>query len=373
MRMKLDISFRDDLSSRGSIAQLPTPTSPPMIPASLLASGSGNLLGAGGSLTDFRNVDEATAQMRKLLQQTNFDEAPPRPPSANPWDWQAKQGSEGAGAGDGKSVHSPGDESPILPGGTPGTEPRRQSLVTPQPTPSEHGGSHDGEDRRLSNVSTASHNTFGHGFQRQKSVMSSFSIPENSVSEQQNGMIPYFQTTGTFSPVSPQGGQASVAPSVNSGGSTVGDAENVVSPGTRPPSGFNPVPSLGRPTPLGPAIPEDQPGLEVVGPTTIDHHESGPIPVESERQPSEAQSNSPAPSQSQVSQTPLSTHGSVASMEMTTAQASISDTSSFRIAKGFCDGAAEVIRGGIGVKRTKKPVVSIMPIPFLSWFVITDC
>jgi hypothetical protein len=37
----------------------------------------------------------------------------------------------------------------------------------------------------------------------------------------------------------------------------------------------------------------------------------------------------------------------------------IDNTSSFWIAKGFCDGAQEVIRGGIGVKRTKKPVVSI--------------
>lgn len=40
-------------------------------------------------------------------------------------------------------------------------------------------------------------------------------------------------------------------------------------------------------------------------------------------------------------------------------ECTIDNTSSFWIAKGFCDGAQEVIRGGIGVKRTKKPVVSI--------------
>ena len=32
--------------------------------------------------------------------------------------------------------------------------------------------------------------------------------------------------------------------------------------------------------------------------------------------------------------------------------------SSFHQAKGFCEGAKEVIRGGIGVKKTKKPVVT---------------
>lgn len=33
--------------------------------------------------------------------------------------------------------------------------------------------------------------------------------------------------------------------------------------------------------------------------------------------------------------------------------------SSFYISKGFCEGAREVVRGGIGVKKTKKPVVSV--------------
>lgn len=370
MRMKLDISFRDDLSSRGSIAQLPTPTSPPTIPA-LFSTGSHSLLGSGGSVTDFRHVDEATAQMRKLLQQANFDDGPPRPPSANPWDWQTKQSVDGRGQDESESVHHrAGDESPVLPSGTPGSEPRRQSLVTPQPTPSvtsapsEHGGSqHDGEDRRLSSVSTSSHNTFGHGYQRQKNVMSSYSIPENSVTEQQNGMIPYFQTTNTFSPVSPHGRQTSMTPSMKS---EAGDAENVLpSPGDpRPPSGFNPVPSLGRPSPLPPAILEAQPGLEVVEMPKNNESELGPIPVESERQASETQSTSPTPSHSLVPQTPLSTHGSIASIDIPIIQSAIGESSSYRIAKGFCDGAAEVIRGGIGVKRTKKPVVSIMPTPY---------
>lgn len=36
--------------------------------------------------------------------------------------------------------------------------------------------------------------------------------------------------------------------------------------------------------------------------------------------------------------------------------------SSFYLSKGFCEGAREVVRGGIGVKKTKKPVVSVYPL-----------
>lgn len=361
MRMKLDISFRDDMSSRGSVSQLPTPTSPPMVPASLLTLSSGSAFGTGGSGTDFRHVDEATAQMRKLLQQTNFGEAPPPPPSTNPWDWQTKDpGERRSGGEDGESDYTrPGDESPILPDGAPNSEPRRLSYVTPQPTPSitsapsEHGGDGDGDDHRLSNISAASHNTFGHGFQRQKSVMSTFSIPEDSVS-QQNGMIPYFQKTSAFSPVSPQVRQIGMVPPRGSEGTTRSDVEsNLPSPS----SSFTPLPSLG----LSPEAIEAQPGLEVAAFQTSNVTDLGPIPVEPERQASEAQSTSPTLSQARLRQTAQSTHDSVASAEFFNAQCVIDETSSFQISKGFCDGAAEVIRGGIGVKRTKKPVVTNVP------------
>jgi hypothetical protein len=357
MRMKLDVSFRDDLSSRGSIAQLPTPTSPPFLPASVASNSSGHYLSTTTSPVDFRTVDEATAQMRRMLQQASIDEGPPRPPSTNPWDWQVRQqGSGGRQGDDGESIiiAPPGDESPVLPPSALSVESRGMSSVQ-HPAPlnitshqSEHGGSHDGGDeRRLSSMSASSHNTFGHGYQRQKSVMSSFSIPEHSVSEhsvpQQNGMVSYFQPTGSFSPVSSHGRQTSLVPSVNSESSTTGELDTYRPPiESQQPAGFSPTPAPAVPHTMSAAAIEAQAGLQVVTNDRPAPLDSGPIPVETEQQTQ----SSPTPS----SQIPHTTQKSVQATP-----APIDTTTSFHLQKGFCDGAAEVIRGGIGVKRTKKP------------------
>ena len=287
----------------------------------------------------------------------------------------------GGGREDGESIIAPpGDESPVLPPSALSSEPRRMSFVQP-PAPlnissnqSEHGGSHDGgDDHRLSSMSAASHNTFGHGYQRQKSVMSSFSIPEHSVSEQ-NGMIPYFQPSGSFSPASSHGRQTSLAPSVNSESSATGEPDYQRPPvESRQPVGFSPAPAPAVPHSMTPAAIEAQAGLEVVTIDTSAHVDSGPIPVETER-PAQQTQPSPTPS-SQVPytpQTPQTQHAVPSPSQIQATPGPIDNTTSFHLQKGFCDGAAEVIRGGIGVKRTKKPVVAICPPSFLADGTMTD-
>jgi hypothetical protein len=111
------------------------------------------------------------------------------------------------------------------------------------------------------------------------------------------------------------------------------DAESLIDPNPLPVSTRGPVPD--RPNPVNLAQQtqqQQQPGLELARRNTnMTISDSGLIPVDSSM-PGAALANLPPQ------------------------DLSIDNHSSFYVQKQFCAGATDVINGGIGVKRAKKPV-----------------
>jgi hypothetical protein len=373
-RAKLEAPVSDAASSRGSVAQLPTPTSPPTHPGVLLSAPPGFQRGSadssGASLAD---IHDATSQLRGMMRSPSAPEGhprepPPKAPTLNPWDWQKPVPPPVGEARTTEEVESDRrvaqDESPVLPAATtfisdpdtstkvafphPPAGPPPPASVTS--APSEHGD----EDRRPS--ATSQHATSDRGThiahhyyhtpsRQRQGTLSSFSIPENEVS-QQHGAIPYFQpattTTQTAYPPPQHSRQISNPRSAEP------DSPDLASLASYDPRGAHhagsiSVASTGSLSPLQqPAAPPRppppqqnlpvKPAVDAASASVLAQMDAGPIPVEVEEASKPAR---PAPNQ---------------------AACRIGDDSSFHLAKGFCEGAKDVTRGGIGVKRTKKQV-----------------
>jgi len=345
MRMRLEPPVSDAASSRGSIPQLPTPTSPPVQGAQMLPPPHGYHRGsANSSLAD---IQDTSAQLRGMMRsptEGHYDlpSGPPKPPTGNPWDWQAKPG-EARTASDAGSQHrrDVDDESPVLPSASLHGDGMRFAVVHPPP-PSVAGSAHpdhsgmEVDDRRMS--AAAGSSMVNHQLQprqpQRQPTLSSFSIPEDDIPSSQPGTIPFFQTANVpYSPMSQHSRQPSFPMSEHSDTSEGPRPDLVSLPShdsrfPRASLAVSPLPGPSVvPVSQAPEAVAEQPSAAMLA-----EMDCAPIPVVTEESP---ETTKPAAEQVE--------------------ECRIDDNSSFNLAKGFCDGAKEVIRGGIGVKRTKKP------------------
>lgn len=287
--------------------------------------------------------------------QQDYPPGPPKPPGGNPWDWQTKPG-EARTVSDAASQYrrDTDDESPVLPSASLNGDGMRFAVVHPPP-PSVAGGPRpdhsdiEVDNRRASTASGHSVNSNHYSRPHRKGTISSFSIPENEVSSQP-GVIPFFQPSNMpNSPASQYSTQASVPMSdpasqhsrqVSIPVSDRSDTSEALRPELislpshdsrlprpRASSAVSPLNASSLP-PSYPELAPEQPSAAMLA-----EMDCAPIPVVTEEV---SESTKPPP----------------ASVE----GCKIDDTSSFTLSKGFCEGAKEVLRGGIGVKRTKKPV-----------------
>ncbi|POR31906.1 Uncharacterized protein TPAR_07881 [Tolypocladium paradoxum] len=393
MRMKLDGRPRDN--TQFFLSQLSPPSSPHPLPASPLqpppqhpAAGlhhpqaipppptRGSMSSSqAGSLADINTVEDATSQLQRLMYSrasSNQDDVPevlcparapepepepapvewpPRPPSTNPWDPQVAPLSDDGRSGECSpivrrpTVYRP--ESPVDPAISPLSpeRERKAALVGRRPVASVSGGSdYDSDDRRQSSSSAYSSNSAPFSSRTRASNLTT-PIPEEELVERATKPLPqlppprYSSIPGCSQRPSSISHRMSGEPAASSG--DVGHHQLIVvdnGPASENPPPVPPIPrnfALQNDKPQSPtSTPQGQPGLEVSAPVMPKPEvATGLIPVE----PENTDNARPA------------SHGRAKDCNITSA-------SSFYHHKGFCEGAKEVIRGDIGVKKTQKPV-----------------
>lgn len=390
MRMKLEARPRDN--TQFFLSQLSPPSSPHPLPSSPLqppplqpAIGlhhpkailppptRGSMSSSqAGSLAEMNTVEDATSQLQRLMMYSRASstqddvpevlrpgrapepelapvEQPPRPPSTNPWDPQVAPLSD-----DGRSEYSPIErrptvyrpESPVDPAISPLSPDRERKASSHgrRPVTSFSGGSdYDSDDRRQSSGSAYSSNSAPYSSRTRASNLTT-PIPEEELAERATKPLPQ-PPPPRYCPMPPYSQRSSSMSHRMSGESAAGSGDVgghhqliVVSngPPSENPPPVPPIPrnfSMQNNEPRSPTSPQGQPGLEVppLMPTT--EVDTGLIPVEEEN------ANNARPE----------SHGHSKNCNITSA-------SSFYHHKGFCEGAKEVIRGDIGVKKTQKPV-----------------
>ena len=393
MRMRLEVPVVND--NRHFMSQLSPPSSPhpgPLSPAqstgflreghtpATRSSMSGSQTDAR-SLADRQLVEDATTQMENHVAQGRMpsiqsnvigagyiesQEAyevtaapqPPPPPSDDPWDPQHAPRVEDydhdtTDVERRPTVHRP--ESPVDPAISPMSPDNRRRLGS-APQRSSGGAmgfsdsdSHEHDPHRQSVSSTNSNFMGGYAptSQRPRTATLSPSIPEEGHVSPRSGRPPMYveQLQVRPPPVPPLlPNRNHSLPQRQPNIYSTDDVEDInrqyVNPNAPPPSAPLPPPPVpvkdhgtavgrtGSESQSGPDTPTTQPGLEVAF-----HDDPGLIPVSSEAQDT--------PSERQLSLTPK--------------DCAIGSGSSFYLYKGFCEGAKEVVRGEIGVKKTKKP------------------
>ncbi|KAG6192189.1 hypothetical protein E4U27_003657 [Claviceps purpurea] len=382
----------------------PVPHSPslasepnPQNPFGLISSTRGSTSGSQGdsrSIADCPYMEDATARLRDLmlsgLQSQVPDEdfviegaagsrirqpsespvrQPPRPPSLDPWDPKLAPSFQGTDM----SAYSPvavnrrpnfyPPESPVDPAISPMSAALRRRLST------QANNLHIGvagvcdqdtdeySDYRFSDSSSQSHvtNATSQGTHSRTPPTKSPTIPEEVMSPQRMGTPAYsIRQLHVRPPLHPP------PPPKSSAGFATGGVEDMdrqyqairqlqvnprTSPLTAPAVPPKSASSFKRHTrddgnnmllqslksPSGIHTPTSQPGLEVAVSVPLEDPDHGLIPVDSE----EPSIKMPA--------------------RMPPRNCNIGPNSTFCLYKGFCQGALEVVRGEIGVKKTKKP------------------
>ena len=271
---------------------------------------------------------------------------PPRPPSTNPWDPRVAPPSD-----DGRLDYSPIErrptvyrpESPVDPAISP-LSPEREKKPSRRAVTSLSGGDdYDSDDRRQSSSSAYSSNSVPYSSRTRASNLTT-PIPEEELVERAARPLPQLPPP-RYSPKPPYSQRSSgmshrmSGDSAASSGDVAGHHQLLVVSNGPTSSTPPPVPPIPRSfvrlsyESHPPVSPQGYPEVEVPPPmiptTEID---TGLIPVEDT-----------------ASSTRTETHGH-------TKDCNITSASSFYYHKGFCEGAKEVIRGDIGIKKTQKPV-----------------
>ncbi|PNY27844.1 Uncharacterized protein TCAP_02228, partial [Tolypocladium capitatum] len=279
-------------------------------------------------------------------------EQPPRPPSTNPWDPQVAPPSDDGRFGE----HSPIErrptvcrpESPVDPAISPLSPGHDKKTSSPgrRPVASVSGSDYDSDDRRQSSISAYSCNSAPHS---SRTIASNLTTPIQEEDLVQRATKPLPQPPPPlylpYSYRSPRVSHGTPDESAAGSGDVRGHRQLIVVgnwPASENPQPVPPIPrNLAMPNnePRYPtSTPQGQPGLEVMPPVmppvmpTMEI-DSGLIPVEPE---------------DTVSARPESHDHSN--------ECNIASASSFHLHKGFCEGAKEISRGDIGVKKTQKPV-----------------
>lgn len=388
MRMKLEVPVDNDARSIVMMRMSSRPSSPPPMPPPPLPVSAPEPVRPRTShapperkISSPPTVEEATAQLRRMMQsQSGPDEGfelppqkpvpveqPPRPPSANPWDVKTPPVARERRMRDDFAferrapVASP--ESPIE-AISPVSPARKVSSSRPRPMrtgtdrsshQSSHHSSHHTEERSLSPTVAEpgsyerSYNIFPSPGQRARtpngSSFLSTSIPEDFSMDRERGMMKPAYPARTSSQTSPYPQHVSRPESWDSDPSSVFDnrrTDRDSNSGTSEPhsstvSAAPTSPTLGTSelSPTSPVPPNGQHGFDTLSSRHAPEMDYGPIPVETEREPANPH------------------------LHLSTVDCTIAANSSFYLHKGFCEGAQEVIRGGVGIRKTKRPVRSI--------------
>ncbi|KAG5934778.1 hypothetical protein E4U59_005997 [Claviceps monticola] len=365
-------------------------------PFGLMSSTRGSTSGSQGdsrSVADCPHMEDATARLRNLmlsgLQSQVPDEdfviegaagsrirqpsaspvrQPPRPPSLDPWDPKLAPSCQGTDMSAYSSVavnrrpnfYPP--ESPVDPAISPMSAALRRRLST------QANNLHKGvvgvcdqytdeySDYRISDSSSQSHvtNATSQGTHSRTPPTESLTIPEEVMSPQRMGNSAYsIQQLHVRAPLYPP-------PPKSLGGFATGGVEDMdrqyqavrqlqanprtsplAAPAVPPKStssferhtGYNGNNTLFQSlkSPSGISTPTGQAGLEVAVSVPLEDPDHGLILVDSEEPSNEMPARMPP------------------------RNCNIGPNSTFCLYKGFCQGALEVVRGGIGVKKTKKP------------------
>ncbi|EFY92739.1 hypothetical protein MAC_01375 [Metarhizium acridum CQMa 102] len=345
--------------------------------------GSGSVCGSQGdarSMTEFSNVEDATAQFRTLLENRQPPSVhghvrdpglgvlrleippeqqmpdPPRPPSPDPWDPQRAPYSDHGVMGN----YSPVDrrptsiraESPIDPAISPlGPDSRRRISSTDSQQSSGSTTVRQEPDTRVQDESrhsgsstwSSSTNATSHGTRLRHHTFSS-TIPEEEQTPRKSSNpihVPQLQVRPPVPPI-PLEHRKPLEHSATRGVDDMrrqylnrqpqGQPPNVTLPA--PPSRQNSTQGIARALSLRSPTPKSQAELEVA-PGITDRDYSDLIPVGTEP----------------------NTDSCTESVKVSLSQkdCTIGPSSTFYLYKGFCDGAQEVLQGGIGVKKTKRP------------------
>ncbi|KAI9171064.1 hypothetical protein HJFPF1_00543 [Paramyrothecium foliicola] len=282
---------------------------------------------------------------------------PPRPPSANPWDYKIRPTIEANQLLDRTNINRrpavPRPESPVCPidqlspdferRSTPAnSRPNSTSLARGEASPQEH------DDKRRTTVSTSTYGIFpapATTRPRAPTLPSNMSpmIPENNVAEpvpkrpSRESSVQHPHSPSTYNAVSRQRDSSalSITSDYNLSSNQSQGARSSTATGyesSRPNSN----------TKSSYRVSQSAAGLEVV-PGLVSEDNWGPIPVESE----------------EASMSSRTAADGASIRPATTRDSTIGGNSSFYQAGGFCDGAREIARGGAGIKKTKKPVCGI--------------
>lgn len=356
---------------------------------SLSGSQAGSSQADAKSLAEYQTVEDATTQLQNFALNQNLgngqshsidvgvaiqgqeqghqhpeppsvqEPQPPRPPSIDPWDPQsAPYNGNDRPESDSpvqrrETIYRP--ESPIDPAISPMSPEHRRREANKYHSGSVTGSDidasqdHDSQRYSGSSVQSNSHSAPSHG-QRPRAPTLSPSIPEEEPPPRTSSRPPYMPPQLQVRPAVPQpyhyrGSAGDISPGA------VGDMGRQYTLSTQaqmhsqPPNGPLPPPppppgrqnsgyglEQQRGSRSGTSTPRSQPGLEVAPMMPNGGMDAGLIPVDTE---------SPT----------IERH-----LSMPPRDCNIGSSSSFYIHKGFCEGAKEVIRGSIGVKKIKKPV-----------------
>lgn len=387
--MKLEPQPKDDLPHVP--AQLPTPVSPanslapplsppkvslPPLPASRSSVSDNQSKTVNPPPSSPVTVQEATDQLRRLIKQPEPEEEPdaetietqlaldlieqpPLPPTTNPWDHKTPLPADRERRAEDFRRRAPVEPAspptdPALP-----TSPQKRPMPTPLrlSTPDQFARTARSRDREdtssLSGAESVSssrnsytifpsqspraRNTNSTGFlsptipeDAASDGTSSFTIVRTSSQSLHASEVPSRQRFSR--PESMDSNPSSVFDHHRVDGGSADESERRGSAASAAPTS----PTLGT-AQLSPVCvaQNDLNGLEAVRTNSVQLSDNGLIPVETENEPPP---KTPNPC---------------------VEDCSIGSTSSFYLQKGFCEGAQDVIRGGIGVRKTKKPVVII--------------
>lgn len=387
MRMKLETPY-DDLSPVGSLPySIGTQHQSPALRTStpLFGQLDQNQRSATPSFVDeprpdsgIYTLEDATSQLKRMMGfEDGFDERPPplqaapprRPPpipNMNPWDTNVMPAADETKSPSEEEfqrrpeVSRDGAESPVDPsisprGSVPPDAQYRQTVTTVQDEPSSRVTNGNGtptqeKDDRFHLPSHGNYPTSPNRDRRyspfpppavrpraaSRASQVAAAIPEDSVIDGTGGLI--LQQV----PSSPLDAQAPGSPASHE---SPGGGYNVT-------SNFAGFDNTRRPTIISHHTPRSTSG-------TVNSSQMGPRsrPVQESEGLQVAASNHrldqelPIPVESDLKEQRTNS-----SSQPSPIDCSITPQSSFWLAKGFCDGAKEVCRGGIGVKKTKKPV-----------------
>jgi hypothetical protein len=306
-------------------------------------------------LTPESHLDQRQAQsspaLRPMRAMPPPQAPPPAPPSSAPWDPRDRGAGDAAELSDDTKVtrrpHVPAAESPVQPPISTFYDTGKRAASSDSQTLESHGlsnGPLSENDERRRNIAP----TYGifpvPPMTRPRTSTKAPVIPEENIAgpfplgPSRNSVAQYPYSPSSYALQSRQRSSSvlSVNSDLNDSSSHSQDARSSTATGVDSSRLSSTTKSSHRKS-------RSVGGVEAFTPIAISEDSYGPIPVESE-----TASVSTRPGTNRTSMPPA--------YAVNSRDCTITNNSSFYLAGGFCEGAREVVRGGSGIKKTKKPV-----------------